>query len=143
MTILVLNAGSSTLKFAAYGQEDGLTLRFKDQVQGAGAPALAALFERLSREGIEARDLIGVGHRIVHGGTEFSKPVLVDDAIEAKLNALRPLAPLLPVLFLPGAAIWMALDAPVAEAACSSAESLVEVLPQDANAQCCSRPGRQ
>lgn len=94
MTILVLNAGSSTLKFAAYGQEDGLTLRFKDQVQGAGAPALAALFERLSREGIEARDVIGVGHRIVHGGTEFSEPVLVDDAIEAKLNALRPLAPL-------------------------------------------------
>ena len=34
MTILVLNAGSSTLKFAAFEQNDGLALRFKDQVRG-------------------------------------------------------------------------------------------------------------
>ncbi|HTN95850.1 MAG TPA: acetate kinase [Nordella sp.] len=94
MTILVLNAGSSTLKFAVYEQEQDLVLRFKDQVQGAGNAALEALFARLAREGIAASRLAGVGHRIVHGGTEFAKPVVVTDAIEAKLNALRPLAPL-------------------------------------------------
>ncbi len=94
MTILVLNAGSSTLKFAAFEHKDGPALRFKDQVQGAGAKALEAAFARLAREGIQITSLAGVGHRIVHGGTEFSKPVVVDDAIEARLNALRPLAPL-------------------------------------------------
>lgn len=94
MTILVVNAGSSTLKFAAYERGRTLTLRFKDQVQGAGPQALEALFARLAREDIAVSRLAGVGHRIVHGGVEFSGPVLVDDAIEARLNALRPLAPL-------------------------------------------------
>lgn len=94
MTILVLNAGSSTLKFAAYERAREPTLRFKDQVQGAGAPALAALFARLDREGIDVARLAGIGHRIVHGGTEFASPVVVDDAVEARLNGLRPLAPL-------------------------------------------------
>lgn len=95
MTLLILNAGSSTLKFAIYDRPAGaLALRFKDQVQGAGAAALDALFARLAKEGIEISHLAGVGHRIVHGGTEFSQPVIVDDTVEAKLNALRPLAPL-------------------------------------------------
>jgi acetate kinase len=94
MTILALNAGSSTLKFALFESGPELALRFKDQVQGAGAAALAALFERLAREDIEVAQLAGIGHRIVHGGTEFSAPVIVDDEIEARLNALRPLAPL-------------------------------------------------
>jgi acetate kinase len=94
VTLLVINAGSSTLKFAAYERGKDLVLRFKDQVQGAGAQALDALFARLAQEGIAVTQLAGIGHRIVHGGTEFSAPVIVDDAIEARLNALRPLAPL-------------------------------------------------
>ena len=93
MTILVLNAGSSTLKFAVFeGREP--VLRFKDQVQGAGDTALDALFHRLAKEAIDIADLGGIGHRIVHGGTQFLNPVIVDDQIEARLNALRPLAPL-------------------------------------------------
>lgn len=94
MTVLVINAGSSTLKFALFDGRPELTLRFKDQVQGAGAKALAALFARLAKEDIDVTRLAGIGHRIVHGGTEFSRPVLVDDGIEARLNRLRPLAPL-------------------------------------------------
>jgi acetate kinase len=94
VTILVLNAGSSTLKFALFNQRPDLSLRFKDQVQGAGKEALDALFVRLKAEEIDIAQISGVGHRIVHGGTEFSKPVVVDDEIEARLNALRPLAPL-------------------------------------------------
>lgn len=94
MTILVINAGSSTLKFAVYERKTDLVLRFKDQLQGAGAAALHALFARLAKEDIAVTRLAGVGHRIVHGGTAFLTPVIVDDAIEARLNALRPLAPL-------------------------------------------------
>ncbi|QIG50206.1 acetate kinase [Nordella sp. HKS 07] len=95
MTILVVNAGSSTLKFATFERAAGaLKLRFKDQVEGTGDDALQALFVRLAQKGIEVGQLTGAGHRIVHGGTEFSQPVIVDDTIEAKLNALRPLAPL-------------------------------------------------
>jgi acetate kinase len=94
MTVLVVNAGSSTLKFAAYERKADLVLRFKDQVQGAGGQALEALLARLAKEGIAVTALAGIGHRIVHGGTEFSKPVIVDDAIETRLNRLRPLAPL-------------------------------------------------
>jgi acetate kinase len=94
MTILALNAGSSTLKFALFDEAPELSLRFKDQVHGAGGTALAALFARLAREDIDVTQLAGMGHRIVHGGTEFSAPVIVDDRIEARLNALRPLAPL-------------------------------------------------
>ena len=91
--ILVLNAGSSTLKFAVFeGHEP--TLRFKEQVQGAGTAALEALLSRLAAEKIDVAELAGIGHRIVHGGTEFSKPVIVDDEIESRLNALRALAPL-------------------------------------------------
>ncbi|MGE0238284.1 MAG: acetate/propionate family kinase [Parvibaculaceae bacterium] len=93
MTILVLNAGSSTLKFALFEGSEPV-LRFKDQVQSAGAQALEALFVRLAAERIVVADLAGIGHRIVHGGTQFSQPVIVDDEIEARLNALRPLAPL-------------------------------------------------
>jgi acetate kinase len=38
--------------------------------------------------------LVGVGHRVVHGGNDFSSPVIVDDAVLGKLEALIPLAPL-------------------------------------------------
>ena len=94
MTLLIVNAGSSTLKFALFEEHPELTLRFKDQVQGAGSQALAALFAHLAAKKVDVAGLAGIGHRIVHGGTEFSGPVLVDDEIEAKLNRLRPLAPL-------------------------------------------------
>jgi acetate kinase len=94
MTVLALNAGSSTLKFALFDEGPKLTLRFKNQVPGAGVTALAALFANLAAEGVDVTQLAGIGHRIVHGGTEFSSPVIVDDGIEARLNALRPLAPL-------------------------------------------------
>lgn len=38
--------------------------------------------------------IVGVGHRIVHGGQEYSQPILIDDATVAKLKAFIPLAPL-------------------------------------------------
>jgi acetate kinase len=43
---------------------------------------------------LQGHQVIGIGHRVVHGGTEFAAPCLVDDAVLAELEALCPLAPL-------------------------------------------------
>ncbi len=122
-TILVVNAGSSSLKFSTFastGVKD-LTLLLKGQIDGIGVrPRLAArdaagtaLVDRTyERDEVGGHDaairvvsdwlrataggakLRAVGHRVVHGGIDFSGPALIDDAVLAKLEALVPLAPL-------------------------------------------------
>jgi acetate kinase len=120
--ILVLNAGSSSLKFRAFdasGDEPSLLLRGqieglytapsftvanadgaqideKKWDQGAGfghqqAIQYIAEFLRGHREG---NRLIAVGHRVVHGGVEFSQATRVTPEIIGKLEKLTPLAPL-------------------------------------------------
>jgi len=119
--ILVLNAGSSSIKFSifesaddgslsagAHGQVEGIgqASRFEatDEHGGKlGAPALqgndhhsavAAIHDWLvAYTGGDTR-LAAVGHRVVHGGSEFVEPVLIDDRVLAALEALTPLAPL-------------------------------------------------
>ncbi len=67
------------------------------QVEGiatAGGPpdhaaALAQVIERL-----HGARVLAVGHRVVHGGVRFDRPVRIDDAVEAQIAALQPLAPL-------------------------------------------------
>lgn len=122
-SILVVNAGSSSLKFSIFRmtEADALQLALHGQIDGLGArPHLcvkdaggAALEERdytvkeagsvkdaITLAGVWLRDhfqsepLRAVGHRVVHGGTEFSQPVLVDAAVFAALEQLIPLAPL-------------------------------------------------
>jgi acetate kinase len=110
-TILVLNAGSSSLKFAVF---DGLELRLKGQVAGIGsaprlevegvrrdvpevatpAEGLLVAAEWLSDHGFEPAMFHGIGHRIVHGGTRYVVPIVVDDHVQHELEALRALAPL-------------------------------------------------
>jgi acetate kinase len=122
--VLTINAGSSSLKFSIYrvGEQERLELTAKGQVEGIGtAPHLVAedaegrvLVDRRwpddaasghheffrivggwLREHLGEREsLLGVGHRVVHGGTEFTAPVRVTPAVLAKLEALCPLAPL-------------------------------------------------
>lgn len=75
--ILVVNAGSSSLKLSLLDQDDTVVAR---------PPGLAALKD-LPRPD-------AVGHRVVHGGDEFTAPVLIDDAVEERLRALTALAPL-------------------------------------------------
>lgn len=88
MRVLVVNAGSSSLKLSILEGDD---LRLSETV-----PAPRGRVD----EGA-VRDVIGrggsidvVGHRIVHGGTEFIEPVLVDGRVLARLHALTDLAPL-------------------------------------------------
>ena len=120
--VLVLNAGSSSLKFSVFEQNDGAAWQVgsRGQVEGIGtSPRLSVKNDRGEtlidqklessvRDGRAAIDILsgwlrttyrdgrilGVGHRVVHGGPRFSSPVVVTREILAELKALTPLAPL-------------------------------------------------
>ncbi|MEQ8665385.1 MAG: acetate/propionate family kinase [Rhodospirillales bacterium] len=93
--ILVLNAGSSSLKFALYAPDGGIVSR--DQIEGIGrggnvadhAAALDRVFSKLA----DAGDIAAVGHRVVHGGGVFAAPEVVTPALLATLETFEPLAP--------------------------------------------------
>ncbi|MGE3830475.1 MAG: acetate/propionate family kinase [Parvibaculaceae bacterium] len=91
---LVLNAGSSSLKFAIFDRGSSPKLRLKDEVSGYGEEAENAMLARLDAAGIDLRKVSAVGHRIVHGGGDFTAPVIVTDQIFAALEKLTVLAPL-------------------------------------------------
>src|SRR5262245_45914095 len=116
---LVLNAGSSSLKFQVFELTSGLTMRVRGQIEGIGrAPRFVVtnarhenVVERRLTE-TEGRDhaaclefltgwlkdeaggkntLAAVGHRVSHGGTEYLAPVRVDARVLERLEALTPL----------------------------------------------------
>ena len=101
--VLVLNCGSSSLKFAVVEPDsgrqlaDGIVERIGDD---PGVPdheaALRAAFDGLASAGheLEALDLVAVGHRVVHGGPDLYRPTIVDEALIETLKTLSPLAPL-------------------------------------------------
>lgn len=110
MSLLTLNAGSSSIKFAVFDGEQAL---LSGLVEGLGvAPrlrvgpeawvdlaagsthdgALAAILDSLRQRGHDR--ISAIGHRIVHGGTRFDGPAVIDDAVLAGIEALLPLAPL-------------------------------------------------
>jgi acetate kinase len=116
MAILVLNAGSATLKAGAY--DGDLTLLARALVDGTGAGArlllkapdgepvldrpaegatradhLTDLTEALA-QAVPAFQLEAVGHRVVHGGAQFRAPTRITPDVVATLEALTPLAPL-------------------------------------------------
>ncbi|MGH2929355.1 MAG: acetate/propionate family kinase, partial [Solirubrobacteraceae bacterium] len=88
--VLVVNAGSSSLKLSLLGDEDEtLAQRELD----ASRPEVDPIQLRAALEqGLGEADV--VGHRIVHGGERFREPVLIDAAVEAALRELAELAPL-------------------------------------------------
>jgi acetate kinase len=121
--VLTINAGSSSLKFSVYhiAPGDRPALSAKGQIEGIGTSprftaenaAGEALVERRFpddrtsghekffrvlggwlREHFADTELLGVGHRVVHGGVHFAAPVRIDPEVLAKLEALCPLAPL-------------------------------------------------
>ena len=85
MRVLVVNAGSSSLKLRLLGPGDELEAEH-DLAPDDGDALLAALAD------VPAPD--AVGHRVVHGGARFSDAVLVDDDVVAALGELTDLAPL-------------------------------------------------
>ena len=87
--ILVVNAGSSSLKLRLLDEEDAL-VGSADLPAPRGAADAAAVAEAIDGFG----DIAAVGHRIVHGGTRYREAVLLDDVVESDLRALTDLAPL-------------------------------------------------
>lgn len=102
--VLVINSGSSSLKYQLVDPDSGVA-RASDHIErigedGSGVPdheaALHRAFETLASDGIDLRTcgLLAVGHRVVHGGNEFYRPTLMDDARVGALHKLSELAPL-------------------------------------------------
>ncbi|MFL5285012.1 MAG: acetate/propionate family kinase [Rhodopila sp.] len=117
--VVVLNAGSSSIKFAVHAFDDG-PAEYRGQIEAIGvAPALkvrdkagkvvaehawqaaGVTHEIATRELVQVivrlvgRDKVAaVGHRVVHGGLQYAAPALVNDAVLADLDMLVPLAPL-------------------------------------------------
>jgi acetate kinase len=94
-TILSLNSGSSSLKFAAYRMAEGAEERiFSGAIEEIAdrAAAVKSMFAALSEQGIT--NLSAAGHRIVHGGLKFSAPQRVDEELKRTLKQLVPFAPL-------------------------------------------------
>ena len=83
---LTCNAGSSNMKFAAF---DTKTMERKGH---AIIHDMAEVIEWLCSIG--SLDIAAIGHRVVHGGREFTQPVVITDEVISKLEALVPLAPL-------------------------------------------------
>lgn len=114
--ILAINSGSSSVKFALFGNTAALPRLWSGAVEriglanssfhasggeqpvAAGAirdheAAMQLVLEAVERQSRE-RSLSAVGHRVVHGGAEFAEPAIVDAAMLARLDRLVPLAPL-------------------------------------------------
>ena len=89
MRVLVVNAGSSSLKIAVLDEADRV-LSSETIPAPAGRVDEGALRSVVARHG----PIDAVGHRIVHGGSEFTEPVLVDPQVVRRLQALTDLAPL-------------------------------------------------
>ncbi len=90
MRVLVVNAGSSTVKLRLLGDDDSL---LADRELAAPQSQIDQTQLRAALDqGLAEAD--AVGHRIVHGGERFRDPVLVDAQIEHALQALSDLAPL-------------------------------------------------
>jgi acetate kinase len=102
--VLVLNSGSSSLKYQLIEPNSGESLA-DGTVEQIGEPsspvtdhgaALRVAFEKVCDDGIDLKacGLAAVGHRVVHGGAVFYRPTIIDDKVIAQLKQLSMLAPL-------------------------------------------------
>jgi acetate kinase len=117
--IAVINAGSSSIKFALCGLTAGDDILYRGQVEGIGVdPRLKvrnaqgetitertwpvagfdhnAAAEAILHTGasLAAGTVVGIGHRVVHGGLTYDAPVRLDQGVVETLSRLVPLAPL-------------------------------------------------
>lgn len=122
MRILVINCGSSSIKYKLYGAEVGDALA-GGIIEGIGTPSarhrhrvgdweaaveapvidyrsgVSRIVEALSDWGpvppvTDSREIAGVGHRVVHGGEHFSASVIIDPGVMETIQSLDSLAPL-------------------------------------------------
>jgi acetate kinase len=121
-TILVVNAGSSSIKFQLFSLDtrNQVNRLLKGQIEGIGVhprlvangtdgeppieeawpePEVASVPQALDKLVAFLRARLGrlptaIGHRVVHGGPDYSEPTIIDDAVLERLEAFSPLAPL-------------------------------------------------
>ncbi len=94
--VLVLNAGSSSLKYQVVREPGGDAL-LRGVVERLGPDGLPAALDELTARLAGAgpvEDLTAIGHRVVHGGDRHTRPELVDDALLESIEELSALAPL-------------------------------------------------
>ncbi len=120
--ILILNAGSSSLKFTVFPSDGGSTPLVRGQIESLSsgprfravdgddrevgkrswdatskltyAEAIEFLLSWGKTTGLRDAHVVAAGHRVVHGGTRFNGPVRITDDVLSELEALIPLAPL-------------------------------------------------
>ena len=108
--LLVLNSGSSSLKYRLFDFQEGKRVLASGVIARIGEPpqagespphadhrqALAELVRRLLESGNlrDESELYAIGHRVVHGGEAFSAAVAVDETVVEAIRAAVPLAPL-------------------------------------------------
>ena len=117
--VLVLNAGSSSLKYSLVDGDTGESLagglverigescgilkhrgpsgeKRLEEAVATHEDALTAVLEAFETQGpsLDGVELVAIGHRVVHGGDRFAEPVLVDDELIDAVRDLIPLAPL-------------------------------------------------
>lgn len=89
MRVLVVNAGSSNLKLRLVGSGDEVAFSKDLPVRDGGYDEDVVVYALSGIENVDA-----TGHRIVHGGKQFSAGTVVDEEVKEQLRALIPLAPL-------------------------------------------------
>ncbi|MEX5578521.1 acetate/propionate family kinase [Pseudophaeobacter sp. A-200-2] len=109
--VLILNAGSSSIKFAVFdsafeervqGLADGIGGASRLIVDGVETEipfidhkaALSAILNALADRGITAGSLTAIGHRVVHGGRNLTAPTRITPEVRAEIADCTPLAPL-------------------------------------------------
>lgn len=95
--VLVLNAGSSTLKASvlAVGSDDAMaSITVPMRGVGDAADALRRASHAIATAGVELSAVRAVGHRVVHGGSLFTRTTVIDDAVLGRIRELAWLAPL-------------------------------------------------
>ncbi len=100
--VLVLNSGSSSVKYQLLDMADGARLssglveRIGEGPVADHTAALKQVAEELAGHGLglDSPELAAIGHRVVHGGTRFTEPTLITDEVVEEIEKLVPLAPL-------------------------------------------------
>lgn len=87
--VLAINAGSSSVKFAVFAGEPPTEL-FRSKLERVGSPD--ELITSLEAKGA-TKDLAAISHRLVHGGSKHTAPVIVSPELLRDLEALKPLDP--------------------------------------------------
>lgn len=94
--VLVLNAGSSTLKASLLARDGpepiaAITTTWGGDPVARAPDTITAVLERL---GVDPDRLVGIGHRVVHGGPNLIRPVVIDDRTLTTMRSVVRLAPL-------------------------------------------------